>query len=200
MVLLVAGAGALRDRGPHLTPLEQRIVTLATSQLGYRTTPVDSYCNRFSAYWRAGGTDCPAGTRNEEWCADFASWVWHRAGAEVVYGYADGELNAASFSFYQWGVAHHTWHQLGSRYVPRPGDVAVYGLDLTADTAQHVAVVVSVTPGMRGPDVVNGDGSRTGFSVVEMGTDQYSADIHGRGELLAGYVSPSVSVKRAPRR
>ena len=37
---------------------------------------------------------------------------------------------------------------------------------------------------------MNGDGDRTGFSVVETGTNQLRADA-GRGRsLLAGYVSP----------
>lgn len=38
--------------------------------------------------------------------------------------------------------------------------------------------------------MVNGDGSRTGFSVVEQGRDQYKADLRGPGGPLAGYVSP----------
>ena len=37
---------------------------------------------------------------------------------------------------------------------------------------------------------MNGDGERTGFSVVEDGTDQYKSDITGNGGQLAGYVSP----------
>jgi hypothetical protein len=38
--------------------------------------------------------------------------------------------------------------------------------------------------------VVNGDGNRTGFSVVETGTDQIQADVRHPGEsTLAGYVS-----------
>ena len=97
---------------------------------------------------------------------------------------APDDLNAASASFYLWGVAHHTWHLVGSGYVPQPGDVAVYGLDLQTLQAQHVAVVISYSPGARGPDVVNGDGERTGFSVVEAGNDQYKSDITGNGGQL----------------
>jgi hypothetical protein len=37
---------------------------------------------------------------------------------------------------------------------------------------------------------VNGDGDRTGFSVVETGTDQYTADIPGTRAPLSGYASP----------
>jgi len=50
--------------------------------------------------------------------------------------------------------------------------------------------VTRYTGGGRGRNVGNGDGERTGFSVVETGTDQYKADLSGDGDQLAGYVSP----------
>lgn len=131
----------------------------------------------------------------EEWCADFAAWVWQQAGAAVTYQYINGDLNSSSASFYEWGVAHRTWHPVGSGYVPRPGDVAVYGLDIESLVAQHVAIVTGYTPGERGPDVVNGDGDRTGFSVVETGTNQYKADTQDSSAILSGFVAPSVPAK-----
>lgn len=193
--VVVAAHAAFADSGPPLTPLQSKIVGIAESQLGYHTDPPDSYCNRFSAYWVAGSADCPPGNRDEEWCADFAAWVWHEAGAEVVYGYSPGELNGASYSFYVWGLDHHTWHPARPGYAAPAGDVAVYGLDVAAGTAQHVAVVVGWPSGGTGPNVVNGDGDRTGFSVVELGTDQFQADSTGRGGRLAGYVAPTVIAK-----
>ncbi len=193
IVLIVAAMVAFgRNAGPKLSPQRARIVALATSQLGYRTDPADTYCNRFSAYWHAGIADCPNSDRDEQWCADFAAWVWRMAGVQFVYGLGPDEINAASVSFYSWGVAHHTWHPMGSGYVPQAGDIAVYGLDLHTSQAQHVAVVVSYSPGARGPNVVNGDGERTGFSVVETGNDQYKSDLKGDGGQFAGYVSPPV--------
>jgi hypothetical protein len=72
--------------------------------------------------------------------------------------------------------------------------VAVYGLDAAELIAQHVAVVVSYTPGDKGPNVVNGDGDHSGFSVVETGVDQVRADIpHGSSARLSGFVSPPPS-------
>jgi len=176
--------------GPKLSLQRARIVALATGQLGYKTDPPDTYCNRFSGYWHAGATDCPNSERDEQWCADFAAWVWRQAGVRFVYGLGPGDLNASSMSFYLWAVAHGTWHSVGSGYLPQPGDVAVYGLDLANLRAQHVAIVTGYSPGARGPDVVNGDGERTGFSVVESGTNQYKSDLTGNGGRLAGYVSP----------
>ena len=168
-----------------------RIVAIAKSQVGYHTDPASSYCNKFSAYWDAGQADCPSGESDEEWCADFAAWAWRTAGLQFTYGYGRGEINGAAVSFYEWGVAHGDWHPATRRYVAAPGDVAVYGLSLGEDPAAvHVAIVTADKPGRRGPNVVNGDGDRTGFSVVETGTDQVRADAGNGDSRLAGYVSP----------
>lgn len=182
-----------RTPAPPSTPLRARIVAVAESQLGYRTSPAHSYCNKYSAYWGAGAR-CAHGLRREEWCADFAAWVWRKAGAQFTYSYGDTDLNASAASFYRWATAHGTWHPAGSGYVPKPGDVAVYGLETTAgtaaSTAAHVAVVTGFKKGERGPDVVNGDGDHTGFSVVESGADQYRSDGPGAGAPLSGYAAP----------
>jgi hypothetical protein len=172
--------------------LRQRIVAIANSQIGYSTDPEHSYCNKFSAYWNAGSGGCPGGEMSEEWCADFAAWVWQKAGVHVTYGYQPGQINAGAVSFYAWGLAHGDWHPASSGFVAGPGDVAVYGLSLgTEPSAAHVAIVTDDVRGQRGPDVVNGDGDRTGFSVVEIGIDQTRADTGKRHDsALAGYVSP----------
>jgi hypothetical protein len=170
----------------------QRIVSVANSQLGYTTDPSNSYCNKFSAYWGVGSQGCPGAETSEQWCADFAAWAWRQAGVPFSYGFNAGDLNAGAASFYTWAVYHGTWHSAASGYRAQPGDVAVYGLRLEmSDSAAHVAIVTGDPAGRRGPDVINGDGDRTGFSVVETGTDQLRADTgHGQGALLAGYVSP----------
>src|ERR1700678_4571858 len=174
-----------------LSPLRKRIVAIAESQLGYVTDPPSTYCNKYSAYWVSGADDCGNSDLSEEWCADFAAWVWKEAGAQVTYQYINGDLNSSAASFYEWGAARGTWHPVGSRYRPLPGDVAVYGLDKSALVAAHVAVVIGYTPGARGPIAVNGDGDLTGFSVVEVATDEVVADTHPGSALLSGYVSPS---------
>jgi hypothetical protein len=169
-------------------------VAEAQGQVGYQTDPADTYCNKFSAFWEAGVDDCgDNGNLDEEWCADFAAWVWKEAGAEVSYQLAPGYLNGNSASFYVWGTEHGTWHPVGSGYAPQPGDVAVYGLDTSAVTAVHVAVVIGTTGNDASPDVVNGDGDRTGYSVVEVGDNQAFADVKGKGAPLSGYVSPTAA-------
>ena len=182
--------------GSHAPGWRQKIASAALSQVGYRTSPPSTYCNQFSAYWGYGTSDCGNHNLDEEWCADFAAWTWNQAGVPFRYGQQAGQISSAAISFYYWGVHHGTWHPAGSGYQPSPGDVAVYGLDSPAGRAAHVAVVTGYQAGARGPDVVNGDGDQTGFSVVETGTDQYQ--VHGgnngaggRGTApLSGYVAP----------
>jgi hypothetical protein len=170
--------------------LRPRIVTIAKSQIGYRTDPASSYCNKYSAYWDAGTPGCPTGEAAEEWCADFAAWAWQKAGVHFAYGDSQGEIDGAAASFYEWGVRQGTWHPVRSGYRPRPGDVAVYGLDPVTLTAVHVAVVTGFSPGAASPNVVNGDGDRTGHSVVEKGLRQRLADARNADSVLSGYVSP----------
>ena len=197
LVIVVIGAAVLVvrqiRRGPPLSPLRARIVSIAQGQVGYRTDPSNTYCNKFSAYWYAGVDDCGNDNLDEEWCADFAAWVWKQAGADVAYQLAPGYLNGDSASFYVWGTDHGTWHAVGSGYTPQPGDVAVYGLDTSAVTAVHVAIVTAATGNDAAPDVVNGDGDRTGYSVVEVGDNQAFADAKQKDASLSGYVSPTAA-------
>lgn len=172
--------------------LRERVVAIANSQVGYATTPSNSYCNKFSAYWDAGSPGCPNGARSEQWCADFAAWAWQKAGVRFSYGFGPGEINAGAVSFYEWAVANGLWHPAGDGYVASPGDLAIYGLYLggASPSASHVAIVTHDSAAQSGPDVINGDGDRTGFSVVETGTDQVRADVsHAANSTLAGYVS-----------
>jgi hypothetical protein len=167
----------------------QRIVAIAESQVEYRTTPVSSYCNKYSYYWGDGAVRCGNGERSEKWCADFAAWVWRHAGIRFPFGYAYGDINASAASFYSWGVDHGTWHAASSAYSPLSGDLALYGLTLEPTLwAAHVAVVIGL--GSQGPVVVNGDGDRTGFSVIEVGRDQSRISVGNASYPLAGYVTP----------
>ncbi len=189
-----AGGAAAEDPGLNAAQnatLGLRIAATAKSQLGYRTDPSNTYCNKYSAYFYSGSASCGNSDLAEEWCADFAAWVWLKSGALVTYQFVSGDIDSSAASFYEWGVRHGTWHAVGSGYAPRPGDVAVYGLDTATLVASHVAVVIGYHKGKAGPDVVNGDGDMTGFSVVEIGRDQYKADGPGTVAYLSGYTSPT---------
>jgi CHAP domain len=184
------GSTVLVPNTSTLPALRARVVGIAESQIGYQTDPAGTYCNKYSAFWESGADRCGNDNLSEEWCADFAAWVWRKAGVPLVYQYVNGDINSSAASFYEWGQANGTWHALGSGYTPEPGDVAVYGLDPATLYASHVAIVVGYSHGQNGPVAVNGDGDVTGFSAVEVRANEYLADTHPSGAPLSGYVSP----------
>jgi CHAP domain len=186
-----AAAVETKTKATEPLTLGQKIAEIAESQVGYTTNPGNTYCNKYSAYWLAGSSDCGNSNLDEEWCADFAAWVWQKAGALVTYQFINGDINSSAASFYEWGVAHNTWHPAKSGYIPQPGDVAVYGLDAPNLVASHVAVVIGYQRGDKGPNVVNGDGDKTAFSAVEQESDQFVADASGQTAYLSGYTSPT---------
>jgi uncharacterized protein YraI len=73
-------------------------------------------------------TGAPGGVP-ELWCADFAKWVWERAG-QNVYG-----LTAAAGSFGQYGTPDDA---------PHVGDAVLFNYDPTRHWAAHVAIVTEV--------------------------------------------------------
>lgn len=173
-----------------LSSVRVKIVKLAESQIGYRTNPTSSYCNKYSAFWHSGQSDCPSGELDEEWCADFAAWAWRSAGISFTYRYQNGDINSSSASFYEWGKRFGKWHRRGSGYIPRPGDIAVYGLSSATLVAAHVAVVVGTTGANNAPAAVNGDADHKSFSDVEFVANELHPDAKNPGVTLSGYVSP----------
>ena len=112
------------------------IVNIASGQVGYTSPYSSSFCNKYTEYWQ-DGSSCADGTRSQEWCADFAAWVWRQAGVSFTYGYGSGDINATAASFYQWAVATGHWHAAGSGYAPQPGDAVVFGLNSGGTYADH---------------------------------------------------------------
>jgi hypothetical protein len=157
--------------------------TYAASYIGYQEEP-GTQCNIFSGYW-TDGSSCGDGTYAASWCADFDAYVW-RFGENVSfnYRYLPGYINGGSASFYSYGQSKGTWHWASSGYTPRPGDVAVYGLNSQGTYADHSALVIGFTPGNQGPNVINGNDSNGG---VDFSVDQTSAQ---NNDTLAGYASP----------
>jgi hypothetical protein len=164
------------------------IVSIAQGQEGVEDNPANTYCNPYSAHW-GDGSPCSNGNRAIEWCADFAAWVWQKAGVSFTYGSGSSDINANANSFYYWAVAHKTWHAAGTGYTPQPGDVAVYGG--SAAKAQHVGIVVS--NGSSGPNVVNGDWEIHYPSLFPTAVYYQTNESSEDGYSVVGYASPFVS-------
>ncbi len=116
--------------------------------------------------------------RAEEWCADFATWVYN----EANYPVDSPDWNVAYVpdiqSIGEQNNKFH-WHPASSGYTPKPGDLAIHG-------ANHVNIFVSSSGSSAtyiGGD--QGDGPYPGGSIVstETGNGYYDNGI-------TGYVSP----------
>ena len=153
------------------------IAEIAISQIGVGDTPASTTfsldCDPYTPM--VGASASPAGCgvdahfnvqdENEFWCADFAKWVWQRAGVTANLG----TLKPGASSFYTWG-AQRGDQLLPDANNPAVGDAVVFYPpgSLTASGlsyADHVAIVVGVNADGT-VNLVNGDfGGSSNISV-----------------------------------
>ena len=87
-------------------------------------------CNFYSGYWRTSGDDI-CGTingtkwRSNNWCADFARWVWKQGGASV------SGIDPWAGSFYRANRSNGHYKSKASGYRPVQGDAVLYDWDGT---------------------------------------------------------------------
>ena len=135
-VLYAPGNVAVWSTNTANSSLGGRIAAIGNAE--YRNSthnheiPTGSNCNYYS-YDLGGGSACSNGWRSEEWCADFARWVWGRAGANTA------GLNALAISFKS---SRGGWHG-GDLSGVRVGDVI--GWHFGGSTSDdHVSLVVGI--------------------------------------------------------
>jgi hypothetical protein len=160
-----------------LSIVRQNVVCIAQKELALWSSQPGYPWNGTNTYSETGYLKYSQ-NRPEEWCSDFATWVFDQAGyplrpdpawniAYVPNVQAVGEQN---------GNFH--WHPEAS-YVPKPGDLAIHGAD-------HINIVVTVT----GTNITliggdQGNGPYPGGSIV---STESESSFHGGG--ITGYVSP----------
>ncbi|HEX4789719.1 MAG TPA: PKD domain-containing protein, partial [Actinospica sp.] len=144
------------------------IASVALGQVGVATNPAETSfkgadCNPFSTLVGAAspnsngcGTDSThnVADENEEWCADFAKWVWEQAGVTVGLN----TLNAGANSFYAWARAQGG-NPAADSGTPQVGDAVVFypaGTISSGSFADHVGLISSVNADGT-VSMVNGD-------------------------------------------
>ena len=168
---LVLYTGVNRPLWSTGTDIGAQVAAFARSQVGYVENPAGSGCNSFTAFFGAGqatgrsGQPCGTGTRYEEWCADYAHWVWLSAGAGTT------GLSGWSYTFVYWGQAHGTFKQ-GATKNPQPGDAVVWG-NMATQYGDHVGTVVGVRS--------------DGWIQVVSGNDQ-------NDQVGIGWLNPAISI------
>jgi len=136
-------------------------------------------CDATSTGEQAFGSSCTGnGGGPEEWCADFAKWVWGSTGKIDVDG-----LSPAAGSFYLYGKNHGTLHD-----TPHPGDAVVFNSN-GGGYADHVALVTvvnddgtiqSVSGNWNGPN-----GPSTSHVMTNM--PSYSGTVGSTSSTMGGY-------------
>jgi PKD repeat protein len=184
------------------------IASVALSQVGESDIPAttnfgmdcDPYTTMVGPFYpdpdsRGCGYNPRFGIENEseEWCADFAEWVWLRAGISQ-----DMDLiNPGANSFYNWGLAQGDSLPIDGTD-PQPGDAVVLysaGPVTTTSGADHVGIVTAVHPDGT-IDIVNGDFLGNTNISVQYNTDvnigPWSSQVEAPGEQWV-FVPPPAS-------
>ena len=181
-----AGGGAPTDSAAvsGASVIARSIARIALSQVGVSDIPAATSfqgvdCDPYSTLVGAQspnadgcGRDARLGiaNQNEPWCADFAKWVWQRAGVTTDMN----TLDAQSASFYAWGLKQRETMPV-DRGTPAAGDVVVFyppGRVGPATLGDHVGIVTAVHPDGT-VDLVNGDF----LGATNIGV-QYDTSIH----------------------
>lgn len=127
-----------------------------------------------------GGTGFYTSCKPENWCADFAKWVWSNSGYNV------GGLSPAAYSFYRYGLDHGTLHAR-----PVVGDAVVY--DVSGTYASHVAIVTGISNGLIHTENGNWGGTSTTTSSVkpqDLPGGATIGTVTGFGKKVSGFISP----------
>lgn len=159
--------------------LGQRIIDTARAEAANSSRNIERggyNCNYYSRALGAGTTSCSNGWRTQEWCADFARWVWKQAGARV------SGLDGRAASFYQYGRANATWRAGSSASNARVGDAVVFRLNSGGTFASHVGIVVAVHSNGQVTTVEGNAGPNTDL----VHTTTFTPSTRG----VSGYTSP----------
>ncbi|MGH4035067.1 CHAP domain-containing protein [Actinomycetota bacterium Odt1-20B] len=152
-------------------------------------------CNFYSGYWKNSGNNiCHTSTggvkwRSNEWCADFARYVWKKSGAKT------SRIDPFAGSFYRAAKAGTgKWHPRGS-YTPKVGDVVLYdwegrkpSLGNNGWDVDHVGVVVGYRKSGKQLTTIEGNTNKQGGGGKE-GVYPRKRQNSATGRVI-GYVSP----------
>jgi hypothetical protein len=186
-VLDVGGVTQVLVASGGFVGLVARIVLTAESEDQHHAriedTPPGSDCNPFTAAFGRGSTaGCPKGTASEQWCSDFAQWVWQNAGVDTT------GITGASDTFVLWGRSHRQFLQ-GLHAAPAVGDAVVWGV-LKPLWGAHVGIVIGVKPNGE-IDVVSGNSGPLAVASAVWNSGYFApASETAQGDPIIGFASP----------
>ncbi|HUC95917.1 MAG TPA: CHAP domain-containing protein [Candidatus Saccharimonadia bacterium] len=159
----------------QLSQIRQNVVCIATNELkehwSGNLTPQDK---QYYLTYTQG--------RPEEWCADFASWVYNEAKYPLQGGGSWSIPAVATIQSIGEANQNFHWHAAGTGYIPKPGDLAIHG-------GSHVNIVVAVN-GMA-VTYIGGDQGSGPYGGSDSGSVvSYDNEVGYYNAGITGYVSP----------
>jgi len=195
------------------TSLSSQIASIALNEVGVSVTPAETSfgsldCDPFTTMDgpptpNADGCGVNSSfnvvNENEEWCSDFAKWVWQQAGVTADIN----TLNAGANSFYAWGLQQGESLPVDSSS-PAVGDAVVFypaGTITSTTSADHVGLVTAVNSNGT-INMANGDflGS-TNIGVqynTSINLSTWAAQTWGSGEQWVFVAPPTAAQQAAP--
>lgn len=176
-MILGFGTGAAASMSPAASTSQatstSTIVSIATANLGHRAcdTTTSGEIGYYSSCTGANGSP-------EDWCADFAKWVWAQAGFDV----AGLTPAAGSFALY---------HQ-GMKSTPQVGDAVIFNY-WGGGEADHVAIVTAVHADGTIESIGGNEGDNNAATATVNHDGPYNAAVGsplGATLKISGYVSP----------
>jgi hypothetical protein len=186
--------GGVQTVGAEMSSTDRLLIVLTASaefQNPLRNREGIGNCNYYSGWWGNSGvasSSCKkidgVTWRQNAWCADFARYVWARAGGRV------SGMDPWAGSFYRATVGTARWKAKDSGYVPQPGDAVLYDWDgLNGGTngwgIDHVGIVVTYVPSTRMLQTYEGNTTASGNGGTE--------GVYARNRAttwVVGYVTP----------
>ncbi|SEM63440.1 CHAP domain-containing protein, partial [Streptacidiphilus jiangxiensis] len=172
VAVALAGPTLLLVSGPASASTDD-IVNIANANMSNHA------CDTNSTGGQGYNSSCTGdGGSPENWCADFAAWVWQQAGYNV-----DG-LTPAAGSFDQYGAGVHS--------DPQVGDAILFD-DNGSGYADHVAIVTAVNPDGTIQSIGGNEGTNDP-STSYVNSDSYEGTVGYSsywGMTISGYVSPT---------
>jgi PKD repeat protein len=191
----------------------QDIASIALGQVGVSDVPAEYYFGNLDCdpYSTMDGPSTPDANgcgvsstftvvnENEEWCSDFAKWVWQQAGVTADIS----TLNAGADSFYGWGLQQGESMPADSDS-PAVGDAVVFyppGAITSTTGADHVGIVTAVNPDGT-INMANGDFlGATNISVqynTEIDLSTWASEVWNQGEQWVFVAPPAAAQQAAP--
>jgi len=189
------------------------IASIALGQVGVATNPAETSfggvdCDPYSTMVGAAspnsdgcGTDAThaVADENEEWCSDFAKWVWEQAGISTDFD----TVNAGANSWYAWDLAQGRTPAADSG-TPQPGDAVVFypaGTITSSTFADHVGLITSVnsngTVNMANGDFLGSDGITVQYN-QNLSLTSWAGSTWGSGEQWVLIAAPTAAQSPAP--